>query len=108
MDPALAAQSNSNSLYLSIDKSMLEGDTYTAMMDVKGECNVGNGMLILAGGSDDNVHVAYYRLYGKITAGSPIEAIERPDEYFSLPAYLIPKNKEVFTLNVSVYSMINA
>ena len=69
MDPALAAQSNSNSLYLSIDKSMLEGDTYTAMMDVKGECNVGNGMLILAGGSDDNVHVAYYRLYGKITAG---------------------------------------
>ena len=48
MDPALAAQSNSNSLYLSIDKSMLEGDTNTAMMDVKGECNVGNGMLILA------------------------------------------------------------
>jgi autotransporter-associated beta strand protein len=69
MDPALAAESNSNSLYLSIDKSMLEGDTFTAMMDVKGECNVGNGMLILAGGSDDNVHVAYYRLYGKITAG---------------------------------------
>ena len=47
-------------------------------------------------------------LLGKITAGSPIEAIERPDEYFSLPAYLIPKNKEVFTLNVSGCSMINA
>ena len=47
-------------------------------------------------------------LLGKITAGSPIEAIERPDEYFSLPTSLIPKNKEVFTLNVSGTSMINA
>jgi len=47
-------------------------------------------------------------LLGKITAGSPIEAIERPDEYFSLPSNLVPKNKEVFTLNVSGTSMINA
>ena len=47
-------------------------------------------------------------LLGKITAGSPIEAIEHPDEYFSLPSYLVPKNKEVFTLNVSGCSMINA
>ena len=47
-------------------------------------------------------------LLGKITAGNPIEAIERPDEYFSLPAYLIPNNKEVFTLLVSGTSMINA
>lgn len=47
-------------------------------------------------------------LLGKITAGSPIEAIERPDEYFELPAYLVPKNKNVFTLHVSGTSMINA
>lgn len=47
-------------------------------------------------------------LLGKITAGSPIEAIERPNEYFSLPAYLIPKEKEVFTLLVDGTSMINA
>lgn len=47
-------------------------------------------------------------LLGKITAGSPIEAIEKPDEYFAIPSYLIPKNKEVFTLNVSGCSMINA
>ena len=46
-------------------------------------------------------------LLGKITAGSPIEAIEQPDEYFSLPAYLLPNNKEVFTLKVSGNSMIN-
>ncbi len=47
-------------------------------------------------------------LLGKITAGSPIEAIEHPDETFALPSYLVPKNKEVFTLNVSGTSMINA
>lgn len=47
-------------------------------------------------------------LLGKITAGSPIEAIENPDEYFALPSYLVPKSKEVFTLNVSGTSMINA
>lgn len=47
-------------------------------------------------------------LLGKITAGSPIEAIENPDEFFSLPAYLVPNNKEVFTLKVSGESMINA
>ncbi len=47
-------------------------------------------------------------LLGKITAGSPIEAIERPNEFFSLPAYLIPRNKEVFTLLVDGTSMVNA
>ena len=47
-------------------------------------------------------------LLGKITAGSPIEAIEMPDEYFSIPSYLVPNNKEVFTLKVSGTSMINA
>lgn len=47
-------------------------------------------------------------LLGKVTAGSPIEAIEMPNEFFSLPAYLIPKHKEVFTLKVSGESMINA
>ena len=56
-------------------------------------------------GNDLTVEVP---LLGKITAGSPIEAIEHPDEYFALPSYLIPKSKEVFTLNVSGCSMINA
>ena len=55
-----------------------------------------------------NEEVVEVPLLGKITAGSPIEAIERPNEYFSLPAYLIPNNKEVFTLLVSGTSMINA
>lgn len=47
-------------------------------------------------------------LLGKITAGSPIEAIENPNEYFSLPAFLVPKNKDVFTLLVDGESMIEA
>ena len=46
-------------------------------------------------------------LLGKVTAGSPIEAIEVPNEVFALPAYLIPKKKEVFTLRVDGESMIN-
>ena len=47
-------------------------------------------------------------LLGKVTAGSPIEAIEMPDEFFTLPTYLIPAHKEVFTLKVWGESMINA
>lgn len=47
-------------------------------------------------------------LLGKVTAGSPIEAIENPDDLFSLPSYLVPKNKNVFTLKVDGCSMINA
>ena len=46
-------------------------------------------------------------LLGKVTAGTPIEAIEMPNEYFSLPAELISNRKDVFTLKVSGESMIN-
>lgn len=55
-----------------------------------------------------NEDVVQVPLLGKITAGSPIEAIETPNEYFSLPAYLIPNKEEIFTLKVSGESMINA
>ena len=55
-----------------------------------------------------NEDIAQVPLLGKVTAGTPIEAIETPNEFFSLPAYLIPKNEEVFTLKVSGESMINA
>lgn len=54
-----------------------------------------------------NEDVTNVPLLGKITAGSPIEAIEVPNEFFSLPTYLIPKEKEVFTLKVDGESMIN-
>ena len=56
----------------------------------------------------ENDLVAEVPLLGKITAGSPIEPIEMPDEFFALPSYLLPKGKEVFTLKVDGTSMINA
>lgn len=56
----------------------------------------------------ENELVAEVPLLGKTAAGSPIEAIETPDEYFPLPTYLLPKGKEVFTLKVDGTSMINA
>ena len=46
-------------------------------------------------------------LLGKVTAGNPIEAIEVPDEYFTVPAAMINTKKEVFSLRVSGESMIN-
>ncbi len=54
--------------------------------------------------SADVVNVPFL---GKVTAGNPIEAIEVPNEFFSLPTYLVPKKKEVFTLQVNGESMIN-
>lgn len=47
-------------------------------------------------------------LLGKITAGNPIEAIEEPDNFLTIPNFLIPRKKEVFALNVNGESMINA
>lgn len=56
---------------------------------------------------EQNENVVEVPLLGKVTAGTPIEAIETPDEYFALPANLIPKKEEIFTLKVSGESMIN-
>ena len=44
---------------------------------------------------EQNEDVIKVPLLGKVTAGTPIEAIETPDEVFSLPRELIPKNKEI-------------
>ena len=46
-------------------------------------------------------------LLGKVACGNPIEAIEQPDDWFTLPANLIPRKEEVFTLKCSGESMIN-
>ena len=56
---------------------------------------------------EKNEDVIKVPLLGKITAGNPITAIEQPDEYFDLPASLMPKSGDVFTLHVSGESMIN-
>ena len=54
--------------------------------------------------NDDVIDVP---LLGKVTAGTPIEAIENPNEYFSLPTNIITTKNDVFTLKVSGESMIN-
>ena len=46
-------------------------------------------------------------LLGKISCGSPIEAIEQPNEFFDLPASLVPPKQTIFTLKCSGDSMIN-
>ena len=54
-----------------------------------------------------NESIVSIPLLGNIKAGLPIEAIENPNDFFEVPSYLIPKNKEVYALNVSGDSMIN-
>ena len=56
---------------------------------------------------DNNEDIVKVPLLGKITAGSPITAIEQPNEFFDIPASLIPAKETVFTLHVSGESMIN-
>lgn len=56
---------------------------------------------------DTSDNVIEVPLLGTITAGNPIEAIETPNEYFSLPINLIPLRKEVFTLLISGDSMVD-
>ena len=47
-------------------------------------------------------------LLGRVSCGNPIEAIANPTEFFSLPASLIPRGEEIFTLECRGDSMINA
>ncbi len=46
-------------------------------------------------------------LLGRVACGNPIEAIEDPNDWFTLPATLIPAKEEIFTLKCSGDSMIN-
>ncbi|MCR5308164.1 MAG: transcriptional repressor LexA [bacterium] len=57
--------------------------------------------------AEQNEDIVKVPLLGKITCGNPIEAIETPDEWFSIPASLIPSKETVFTLKASGESMIN-
>ncbi len=56
---------------------------------------------------DDKEDVVSVPLLGKIACGNPIEAIENPNEFFTLPASLIPAKESIFTLKCSGDSMIN-
>ena len=54
---------------------------------------------------EKNEDVVNVPLLGKVTCGNPIEAIEFPDEYIALPAFMIPKKEE--TLKTEGMSMKN-
>ena len=54
---------------------------------------------------EKNEDVVNVPLLGKVTCGNPIEAIEFPDEYIALPAFMIPKKEEIFTLKTEGMSM---
>lgn len=56
---------------------------------------------------DEGIDVVSVPLLGKVSCGNPIEAIENPDEFFTLPASLIPARESIFTLKCSGDSMIN-
>lgn len=82
-------------------------------LEEKGYISKGNGknrtieVLVPNEYIEKNENVVEVPLLGKVTAGSPIEAIETPDEYFSLPTNLFTTRNEIFTLKVSGESMIN-
>lgn len=56
---------------------------------------------------EKNEDIVNVPLLGKVTCGNPIEAIEFPDEYIALPAFMIPKKEEIFTLKTEGMSMKN-
>ena len=75
---------------------------------IKKHGNMNRTIELLVNNEYENTQAIDIPLLGKVTAGSPIEAIENPDEYFTVPSSLINGKKEIFALNVSGDSMINA
>ena len=48
------------------------------------------------------------KLYGKIAAGTPVEAIENPEGFMSIPSDMIKNTNQHYALKVSGESMIDA
>ena len=57
--------------------------------------------------AEKNEEIVKVPLLGKVACGNPIEAIEKPDEFFDIPATLVPPKETIFTLECSGDSMIN-
>ena len=71
MDSALAEVKSSilTNFYFKIDKNTV--DNYSYMLTLEGCCNLvkgSKGSMMLGGGSDDNEHIAYYEVKGKVIA----------------------------------------
>ena len=75
---------------------------------IKKHGNMNRTIELLVNNEYENTQAMDIPLLGKVTAGSPIEAIENPNEYFTVPSSLVNGKKEIFALNVSGDSMINA
>ena len=76
---------------------------------IRKECNKFRTIELLVENEfqEKNEDIVKVPLLGKISCGNPIEAIERPNEYFDIPATLIPPKETIFTLECSGDSMIN-
>ena len=57
--------------------------------------------------NDPNISSYEIPLLGTIAAGNPIEAIENPDEYISVPSNFMSPNNQYFGLKVKGLSMID-
>ena len=57
--------------------------------------------------AEKNEEIVKVPLLGKVACGNPIEAIEKPNEFFDIPASLIPAKETIFTLECTGDSMIN-
>ena len=75
---------------------------------IKKHGNMNRTIELLVINEYENNHTMDIPLLGKVTAGLPIEAIENPNEFFTVPSSMVNGKKEVFALNVSGDSMINA
>jgi repressor LexA len=88
--------------------------THLKELEKKGYINKQDGKFRTIEINGDNEYlepteeVVMVPLLGRVACGDPIEAIENPEDTFSLPASLIPENKAIFTLQCNGDSMINA
>ena len=76
---------------------------------IRKECNKFRTIELLVENEfqEKNEDIVKVPLLGKVACGNPIEAIERPNEFFDIPATLIPPKETIFTLECSGDSMIN-
>tara|TARA_B100000029_G_scaffold480358_1_gene528319 strand:+ start:119 stop:754 length:636 start_codon:yes stop_codon:yes gene_type:complete len=53
-------------------------------------------------------HAENVKVYGKIAAGTPVEAIENPEGYMNIPSEMIKNTNQHYALKVSGESMVDA
>jgi len=64
--------------------------------------------LKLKNNHNNETNLKSVKIYGKIAAGTPIEAIESPEGFMSIPSEMIKNTNQHYALKVSGESMIDA